>query len=73
MHYLGTRGYHGVDPETKQRFHACPGETVVVSDTKAAQLLECFPGEWKDRGPFLLQPAGRAPNIQPIREPEHTL
>lgn len=72
VHYIGSVGYHGMDYETRERIHALPGETIVVSDGKARQLLEDFPAEWKDRGPFTLRPAARAPNVTYPRSPKET-
>jgi hypothetical protein len=47
---LGTRPYHGVDPEptTGAAFVSVdPGHTIEVSQAKADQLLGDFPGCWE--------------------------
>ena len=42
--------YNGYDPETGEFVTAGIGETIEVSDAKAAQLLKDFPKAWEKAG-----------------------
>jgi hypothetical protein len=64
--------YSGYDPDYKRPVYAPEGATVEVSETKAAQLLTDFPGNWEAVGVKVEEATPPRPKRKKPATPENT-